>query len=445
MMSEEFRNEFDSIQQPENQQAPAGQPAPKKRRHPGVFRRAAGITAAALLFGTVSGGVIAGITYAGDRFAESAQTARVQTAQSAEESQAPEADAGAGSQPASVLATSTDVSGIVEMVMPSVVSISDTMLVQQTNLFGMTRNYEAESSGSGFIVGQNDTELLIATNNHVVSGAEDLEVTFTDDVSVPAAIKGTDSENDLAIIAVQLSDIPADTMDHIRVANLGDSDQLKVGQQVVAIGNALGFGESVTVGYVSALDREVKDENGTTHTYIQTDAAINPGNSGGPLLDLNGNVIGINAAKTASTEVEGMGYAIPISHAQEILNSLMTKKTRIEVAEEEQGSLGIQVVNINGAMAEAYGMPDGVYVYQIMEDGAAAGSELREKDIITAFDGQSISNAEELTKMLTYYEEGSQVTLTVQRLEDGEYQEQTVTITLGPKSDLNETEAAQES
>ena len=196
------------------------------------------------------------------------------------------------------------------------------MTVEQNNFFGMPQTYQAQSSGSGIIVGQNDTELLVATNNHVVSGATDMKVTFTDSTQVAAAVKGTDSATDLAIIAVKLSDIPSDTMSKIKVATLGDSDNVKVGEQVIAIGNALGYGQSLTVGYISALDREITDENGIQHTYIQTDAAINPGNSGGALLDLNGNVIGINAAKNASTEVEGMGFAIPFQKPRKFLNNL---------------------------------------------------------------------------------------------------------------------------
>ena len=227
--------------------------------------------------------------------------------------------------------------------------------------------------------------------------------------------------------------IPSDTMGQIKVASIGNSDELKVGQQVIAIGNALGYGQSVTVGYVSALDREIQDEDGISRTFIQTDAAINPGNSGGALLDTQGNLIGINAAKTASTEVEGMGFAIPISKAQEILDDLMTKKTRIAVDEAEQGYLGIQATSIDAASAREFGMPVGVYVYKILENGAAANSELREKDIITKFDGQSITNREELQQMLTYYEGGSTVTLTVQSLVDGAYVEREVEITLGTR------------
>ena len=333
-----------------------------------------------------------------------------------------------------------DVSAIAGAAMPSIVAINDTMTIQQRNFFGMPQTYTAQSSGSGIIVGQNDTELLIATNNHVVAGAEDLTVTFVDDKAVSAAVKGTDSALDLAIIAVQLSDIEQDTMNQIKVASMGNSDELKVGQQVIAIGNALGYGQSVTVGYVSALDREITDEDGITRTFIQTDAAINPGNSGGALLDMNGNLIGINAAKTASTEVEGMGFAIPITKAQEVLNNLMTKQTRVEVPVEEQGYLGIQCINIDAASSQQFGMPIGVYVYKIMDDGAAANSNLREKDIITKFDGQTVSNKEELVQMLTYYKSGTTVTLTVQSLTDGAYVEHEVEITLGnrPAEEVNQ-------
>lgn len=328
-------------------------------------------------------------------------------------------------------------SAIVEKAMPSIVAINDTMTVEQQDFFGRTQAFQAQSSGSGIIVGKNDTELLIATNNHVVSGATDLTVTFSDNKDAAAAVKGTDSATDLAIIAVKLSDIPDDTMSKIQIASLGNSDDVKVGQQVIAIGNALGYGQSVTVGYISALNRDITDENGISHTYIQTDAAINPGNSGGALIDLAGNVIGINAAKTASTEVEGMGFAIPISKAQEILNNLMTKKTRETVDEASQGYLGIQGTNIDANTSKAYGMPVGIYIYKIVPGGAAASSDLKEKDIITKFDGQSVTTMEELKNMLTYYEGGSTVTMTVQSLVNGAYVEHDVTVTLGTKPASN--------
>ena len=405
--------------------------APRKKNS--WARKAAGITAAAVLFGTVAGGVMTGVNYVGARLtglADITATAPAET-EGTTTAQVPETSA------ASNNGSTTDVSSIAEKAMPSLVAINDTMTVEQNNFFGMPQTYQAQSSGSGIIVGQNDTELLIATNNHVVSGATDMKVTFTDSTQVAAAVKGTDSATDLAIIAVKLSDIPSDTMSKIKVATLGNSDNVKVGQQVIAIGNALGYGQSLTVGYISALDREITDENGIQHTYIQTDAAINPGNSGGALLDLNGNVIGINAAKNASTEVEGMGFAIPISKAQEILNNLMTKKTREAVDESAQGYLGIQGTNIDANASKEYGMPVGIYVYKIVEGGAAANSDLKEKDIITKFDGQSVTNMEELKQMLTYYEGGSTVSLTVQSLVNGSYVEHEVQITLGTKPASN--------
>lgn len=411
--------------------------APRKKNS--WARKAAGITAAAVLFGTVAGGVMTGVNYVGARLtglADITATAPAET-EGTTTAQVPETSAASNNGSTTAVSTVTDVSSIAEKAMPSLVAINDTMTVEQNNFFGMPQTYQAQSSGSGIIVGQNDTELLIATNNHVVSGVTDMKVTFTDSTQVAAAVKGTDSATDLAIIAVKLSDIPSDTMSKIKVATLGNSDNVKVGQQVIAIGNALGYGQSLTVGYISALDREITDENGIQHTYIQTDAAINPGNSGGALLDLNGNVIGINAAKNASTEVEGMGFAIPISKAQEILNNLMTKKTREAVDESAQGYLGIQGTNIDANASKEYGMPVGIYVYKIVEGGAAANSDLKEKDIITKFDGQSVTNMEELKQMLTYYEGGSTVSLTVQSLVNGSYVEHEVQITLGTKPASN--------
>ena len=411
--------------------------APRKKNS--WARKAAGITAAAVLFGTVAGGVMTGVNYVGARLtglADITATAPAET-EGTTTAQVPETSAASNNGSTTAVSTVTDVSSIAEKAMPSLVAINDTMTVEQNNFFGMPQTYQAQSSGSGIIVGQNDTELLIATNNHVVSGATDMKVTFTDSTQIAAAVKGTDSATDLAIIAVKLSDIPSDTMSKIKVATLGNSDNVKVGQQVIAIGNALGYGQSLTVGYISALDREITDENGIQHTYIQTDAAINPGNSGGALLDLNGNVIGINVAKNASTEVEGMGFAIPISKAQEILNNLMTKKTREAVDESAQGYLGIQGTNIDANASKEYGMPVGIYVYKIVEGGAAANSDLKEKDIITKFDGQSVTNMEELKQMLTYYEGGSTVSLTVQSLVNGSYVEHEVQITLGTKPASN--------
>lgn len=396
--------------------------------------KVAGVTAAALLFGTVAGGTMFAVNTVGElvkgRYTTESTSEPVTVAQA--ETSGNTGSGGNGGVPVTA-AIQTDVSAIVEKTMPSVVAINNTMLLQHQTWFGPSQTIEVPSSGSGIIVGQNDEELLIVTNNHVVEDSRELTVTFIDNEPVTAAIKGTDSDSDLAVIAVKLSDIPAETMSRIKVAVMGDSDALKVGQGVIAIGNALGYGQSVTVGYVSALDREVHAEDDTTRHLLQTDAAINPGNSGGALLNMNGEVIGINAAKYSSTEVEGMGYAIPISQAQDIINELMNKKTRVAVDERKQGYLGIQGQNIDETAAAMYGMPRGIYVYKITEDSAASRSTLREKDIITKFDGQTVRTMEDLKEMLTYYEGGDTVNLTVQSLENGEYVERTVEITLGTK------------
>ncbi len=393
--------------------------------------KAAGITAAALLFGTVAGGTMFGVNTAGE-FLRDKYAPKEETRVTLETAKAPEAKESAITASTALM---TDVSSIVKSAMPSVVAITNTMILEQRSWFGPSQRYEVPSSGSGIIVGQNDNELLIVTNNHVVEDSKELSVTFINDTTVSAAIKGTDSESDLAIIAIPLSEIDSETMGEIKVATMGDSDALEVGQGVIAIGNALGYGQSVTVGYVSALNREVKSQDSTSRNLLQTDAAINPGNSGGALLNMRGEVIGINAAKYSSTEVEGMGYAIPISKAKDIIDDLMNRKTRMELDVNKQGYLGIQAVNIDDTTVAMYGMPKGVYVYKIMEGGAAANSGLREKDIITKFDGQTIRSKTDLQEMLTYYERGSVVTLTVYSLENGEYVERTVEVTLDYKTE----------
>ena len=327
----------------------------------------------------------------------------------------------------------SDVSGIVEKVMPSIVSITETSM--QKSIFG---EYPSEGAGSGFIVKQDDKELLIVTNNHVVSGAESITVKFIDDTTAKATVKGTDSTADLAVITVKLSDLKEETKGKIKIAALGHSDDVKVGQMAIAIGNALGYGQSVTVGYVSALNKKLTI-NDVERTLLQVDAAINPGNSGGALLNMNGEVIGINAAKYSDTSVEGIGYAIPISQAKDIISDLMTKTTKVAV----QGYLGIQLQNIDSQMAQAYGMPEGIYVYKIVAGGAASRSDLRERDIITKFDGEKVKNGDDLKKLLTYYKAGSTVTMTVQSLENGKYVERNVQITLGSKSDMPQSQDSQ--
>ena len=406
----------------DNRSNNGGHRQPKKKSY---VKTTALVTAAALLFGVVSGGTMFGVNRAAELlFPQPEETAPVSL--STTQTVAPAQSTSAADSNGVIIEY---VSPIVEAAMPSVVAITNTMLYQNNTWFGATQTYEVPSSGSGIIVGQNDTELLIVTNNHVIEDSTSLQVTFIDESTVDAAVKGTDSESDLAVIAVPLDSISADTKSQIKAATMGDSDSLKMGQGVIAIGNALGLGQSVTVGHVSALNREI-NVDGLTKTVIQTDAAINPGNSGGALLNAQGELIGINEAKYASTDVEGVGYAIPISLVKDTIENLMNKTTKVELPEEEQGYLGIQIQNINSATSQMYGMPEGVYVYKITENSAAANSDLREKDIITKFDGETVHSYADLTELLTYYKAGSTVTLTVQRLENGEYTEKEVEITL---------------
>ncbi|MFR3729904.1 S1C family serine protease [Lacrimispora sp.] len=393
------------------------------RKKGGFVKKAAALVSGALVFGVIAGSTMVGINYAAGAYGNknSVEINKAETVSTT---------APAPASNTSAISGVNDVSGIVDKAMPSVVAITSKVVYESQTWFGPMQR-EGEGSGSGIIVGKNDSELLIVTNNHVVEGAEALKVTFIDQVAVDAAIKGTDADTDLAVIAVPLKDIASDTLSKIAIASLGNSDTLKVGQGVVAIGNALGYGQSVTVGYISALDRSVQTEDGTNQDLLQTDAAINPGNSGGALLNMQGEVIGINSAKYSSTDVEGMGYAIPISKAQAIIDTLMTRTTRTQVADGEQGYLGIQCKNIDAATSQQLGMPQGVFIYKIVEGGAASKSDLREKDIITKFDGQSIKTYDDLTNMLKYYKGGTTVALTVQSLENGQYVERNVNITLG--------------
>ena len=400
-----------------------------KERKKSKVGRAFGLVASAAVFGLVAGGVMVGVnnvasSYVGTNTKTKADDITIGS-QNTDKSESTAA-------PATNL-SSMDVSTIVDKAMPSVVSIYGKEEVTQNSFFG-PQSYEAQSSGSGIIVGKTDSELLIVTNNHVIADTTSLEVEFSDGKKATASVKGGDSDNDVAVVAVKLSDMGEDTLSRISIANIGDSDNVKVGQGVVAIGNALGYGQSVTVGYISALNREVKTEGGTSRNLLQTDAAINPGNSGGALLNMQGQVIGINSAKYSDTAVEGMGYAIPISTVKDLIKELSSKETRTVVAQENQGYLGIQGKDIDEEMAKAYDMPQGIYVYKVVEGGAAASSDLKAKDIITKFDGQSVRSMEELKNMLTYYESGRKVDLTVQRLDDsGKYVEKTVSITLGKR------------
>lgn len=397
---------------------------------------------AAVLFGVVAGATMFGVNRAGELLFPMEREVQMQAQVQQQEPLESTPILPMPQETIPAMATGVvleDVSLIVESAMPSVVAINNTTLYQSSTWFGQTQTYEVPSSGSGIIIGENETELLIVTNNHVIEDSNTLSVTFIDESTVDAAIKGTDSASDLAVIAVPLANITEETRSQIKAATLGDSDSLKMGQGVIAIGNALGHGQSVTVGHVSALDREI-EVDGNKRTVIQTDAAINPGNSGGALLNSKGELIGINEAKYADETVEGIGYAIPISYAKEIIDDLKLRTTKVEVAEGEQGYLGIQVQNVDATTSQMLGMPQGVYVYKIMEDSAAEASDLREKDIITKFDGETVRTNADLTGLLTYYKAGTTITLTVQSLENGVYVEREVEVTLKNRPAENETE-----
>ena len=330
----------------------------------------------------------------------------------------------------------TGLTKVVDQVMPSIVSVYNDFTEEVQNFYGQTFTRQGESTGSGIIIGKTDTELLIVTNNHVVEGADNLRVLFIDQETCDAELKGTNPSNDLAVIAVPLDDLKETTQSMIRVATLCNSDNLKIGEDVIAIGNALGYGQSVTTGIVSAINREISDET-ITGTFIQTDAAINPGNSGGALVNINGHVIGINSSKIGGSTVEGMGFAIPISRAIPIIEELMSRDTLTKVDENERGTIGISGATVTSDVSKAYNMPKGVYVSQILENGGAAGSDLREGDIITALNGQEITSMEDLQKQLAYYKAGTEVTLTVQRQDgNGSYAETSVKVTLGTRESI---------
>ena len=445
LYEEEIRNQ----QQAENNMFDnaGGQPSreakdKKKGRKGGRGKKALAVVLGAALFGTVAAGTFWGVNYAAGKMLgqDAAATAQATVTQDPAE---PSADQQTGH---TVLRTtsvtddgvqnsqSLDVSDVAAGVMPSMVSITNTSVQEvrdYLSMFGMGgRTYEREvqSSGSGIIIGENEDELLIVTNNHVVEGAETLSVCFVDNSVMNANIKGTDADNDLAVIAVKMEEIPEETKETIRVAQIGDSETLVVGQQVVAIGNALGYGQSVTTGIISALNRQIDT---TDAALIQTDAAINPGNSGGALLNMKGEVIGINSAKFASTEVEGMGYAISISTAAPIMEDLMNRQSREKAPEEQAAWLGITGRSVPADVEEAYGIPMGVYVVEIEDNTSAQKAGLQEGSVITAFDGQKVETIEDLKELLTYYKAGETVKMTVMEQGNRGYEEKTITVTLG--------------
>ena len=408
-----------------------------KENHKRLLKRAAALALSGVLLGGAAGVSFVAV----NRIAQDSSEAEKVV------SSTPTLQTAADTKDGNIKGQSLDVSDIASAPMPSIVSITNKSVQEVQNYFdmfgmgGQMQEQEVESAGSGIIVGQNDTELLIVTNNHVVENADTLSVAFVDNEVYEAAIKGTDADNDLAVVAVKLEEISDDTMSEIKAIQLGDSENLQVGDQVVAIGNALGYGQSVTTGIVSAVDRQLDE---ASCNLIQTDAAINPGNSGGALLNMQGQLVGINSAKLASTEVEGMGYAIPVSVAQPIMEDLMSRTTREKVSEDQASSIGIKGVDVDSETAETYGMPQGAYVAEVNEGSAAEKAGLKEGMIITKFDGTSVKSMSDLKAQLAYYAAGETVNLTVSVADNGEYQEKDLQITLDAADKTEETNSEQE-
>ena len=428
------------------------------RRNQNSFQKKAGVTIAlAVIFGLVAAVVFQAANFAADRFLNTGKSSvQIKTTDSVDLQETASDDSTADK----VLSDSENgtVAAVAQASMPSVVAITTVSVQEIPSFFGYSSHqYKSASTGSGIIVGDNDDELLIATNNHVVDGATTLSVCFIgDDVAnaetetvnagdngdlnvedaVSAKIKGTDADNDLAVVAVKKSDIPEDTLNQIKIAQIGSSDDLAVGQQVVAIGNALGYGQSVTSGWISALNRTISTDDGTNSTgLIQTDAAINPGNSGGALLNMKGELIGINSAKYADSAVEGMGYAIPISKAKPILEELMNRETREKVDSSKKGYLGVSLASLTTEAIEMYNMPTGAFVRNVENDSPAQEAGICKGDIIVKFDGQKVSDGDDLLDKLQYYKSGEKIEAVIARATNGEYEENTIGLTLGTRPD----------
>ena len=434
-------------------------PSEHKKNRNSFQKKAETTVALAVIFGLVAAVVFQAANFTADRFLNTgSSTAQIGTTQSVN---LQEAVSDSGSTDEQTIADTASENGTVAAVaqasMPSVVAITTVSVQEIPSFFGYgSRQYKSAASGSGIIVGDNDDELLIATNNHVVEGATTLSVCFIgDDVTnaetetvnagdngdlnvedaVSAKIKGTDADNDLAVVAVKKADIPEDTLSQIKIAQIGSSDDLVVGQQVVAIGNALGYGQSVTSGWVSALNRTISTDDGDSTGLIQTDAAINPGNSGGALLNMKGELIGINSAKYADSSVEGMGYAIPISKAKPILEDLMNRETREKVDSSEKGYLGVVLANLTTEAIQMYNMPTGAFVRGVEQNSPAQESGLCKGDIIVKFDGQKVSDGEDLMDKLQYYKAGEKIEAVIARANNGVYEESTIELTLGTRPD----------
>lgn len=419
----------------------------KAKRQGSYFKKALAAVSLGLFFGLFAGlGLYIVESASGmldrDKIMIQEETGSSSTTE-AKASQTPKAEPSGAAIKQSETATTvvTDVTDVVKNVMPSIVAVNN-HYTETMSFYGQSMSSEADASGSGIIVGENDTELLIVTNHHVVADTDKLTVQFNEGSEAEAFIKGQDSKMDLAVIAVPLTELSSSTLDSIEVATLGDSDELTVGEPAIAIGNSLGYGQSVTTGVISALDRSISLSSGSGYgyvgdevegTFIQTDAAINPGNSGGALLNIKGEVIGINSNKIGGSAVEGMGYAIPISAASPIIAELMLRETKSKVAEEERGYLGISGISVTSEVSQAYGMPEGVYVAQVFENTAASAAGLKQGDIITKFGGDRISSMEELQKELEFYAKGDTVEVQVMTMTMNGYEEVTRQMTLGNK------------
>ena len=438
-------------------------PGPSEhKKNQNSFQKKVGTTVAlAVIFGLVASVVFQALNFTADKYLKTKTgTTQIGTTESVFLQEASSQESESDQTAADTASGNGTVVAVAQASMPSVVAITTVSVQEIPSFFGYgSRQYKSAASGSGIIVGDNDDELLIATNNHVVEGATTLSVCFIgDDVAnaetetvnagdsgdlnledaVSAKIKGTDADNDLAVVAVQKSDIPEDTLNQIKIAQIGSSDDLVVGQQVVAIGNALGYGQSVTSGWVSALNRTISTEDGTNSTgLIQTDAAINPGNSGGALLNMKGELIGINSAKYADSSVEGMGYAIPISKAKPILEDLMNRETREKVDTSEKGYLGVVLSNLTTEAIQMYNIPSGAFVRGVDQDSPAENGGICKGDIIVKFDGQKVSDGDDLLDKLQYYKSGETIEAVVARADNGEYKESTVEVTLGTRPDNN--------
>lgn len=453
------------VHQPQAGNYAGGNIPPKKPRKKREFsgnnsfgKKAATAVALAVIFGLVAGVVFQGVNIAADKYRGNDSSTTIGKTETVTGTEDSTDSSSADSTVKDIVAESGTVAGVAQATMSSIVAITSVSVQEIPSFFGYgTRQYQSAGSGSGIIVGENDSELLIATNDHVVSGATTLTVCFAGsdvvgaeeetqamasssdgdadvDNAVSAKIKGTDEENDLAVVAVEKSDIPDETMEEIKIAQMGSSDDLVVGEQVVAIGNALGYGQSVTSGWISALNRSISTEDGEASGLIQTDAAINPGNSGGALLNMNGEVIGINAAKYADSQVEGMGYAIPISKAEPILEELMNRETRDKVEDSSKvGYMGVKAADLTTEAIQMYNMPAGAFITEVTEGGAADNAGIKKGDIIVKLDGQKVSGKDDLVDKLQYYEVGETIEVVISRANSGEYKEQTVEVTLGSK------------